>query len=141
MPTETENRLIRKATQIKELRKLSLVDIANQTGIAKPSLSRFFKGQNGLTWENMERLCHLLGIRQIELAEPPPELISEEAPPDSMEIMVAKHVAKTLAQTGWNIKRTAEYLGLSRLAIYNHIKRFKIPVPEGRNIRVPGDKK
>lgn len=140
MPTETENILIRKANQIKELRKLSLVDIANETGIAKPSLSRFFKGQNGLTWENMEKLCHLLGIRQIELSEAPPERADEDAPPDSMEIMVAKHVAKTLAHTGWNIKRTAEYLGLSRLAIYNHIKRFKIPIPDGRNIRIPQDK-
>jgi len=66
-------------------------------------------------------------------APPPPPPVDEPPIGASIDEAVRHHLAKTLAQTGWNISRTAKLLGISRNTLRSRIERFGLradaPVP------------
>jgi len=48
---------------------------------------------------------------------------------DSLEAIEKAHISAVLARTGWNIKRSAEILGIDRVTLYNKIKKFNLKKP------------
>jgi DNA-binding NtrC family response regulator len=65
-----------------------------------------------------------------------PQAITEKAGQDtkvkadtSLEVVEREHILNVLDSNGWNIKRSAEILGINRITLYNRMRRFNITRP------------
>ncbi len=58
--------------------------------------------------------------------------VAEPAPPAfaSLDTLTRQHIARVLAATGGNKKRTAEILGVDRRTLYRMLKRYSMLAPE-----------
>lgn len=52
--------------------------------------------------------------------------LPQPRPLDELKTVVEGHVSKVYTATNYNIKRTAEILGISRATLYRYLKRMGI---------------
>jgi DNA-binding NtrC family response regulator len=80
----------------------------------------------------IERAMVVCRSARIEPGDLP--LQSSEAPPivlpDSLEEMERRHIERMLAETGWNISKTAERLRIDRVTLYRKMEKYGISRPE-----------
>jgi len=60
----------------------------------------------------------------LPLGAPRPAPTGETTEPVSLAELEKRHIASVLEQTGWNITRAAEVLGIDRVTVYNKIKKY-----------------
>jgi len=102
----------------------SVADYVN----AKPSaLSRCLKNGSCLSMDKVELLCNYFGIKSIDI----PSVIKAHVfpPKDSVkkinEIVISQTL-ESLTENDWNIKKTAEALGVGRWKIYKILEKNNI---------------
>jgi transcriptional regulator with XRE-family HTH domain len=109
---------------------LMIKDVAEKNGIKPPALSQFLKNGSGLSMDNVELLCNYFGIKSIDIPEvKQPEIFPKKETKKMQEVMYL-HLVNTLGENDWNIKKTAEALGMGRWKLYKILEEHKITKPK-----------
>ncbi len=99
--------------------------VARGTGILESSISLFMRQKQALPLKSLVKICNFLDIGEIRIWG----VKAQTRQIASLDDVEREHISQALFATGNNVKKASELLGISRLTLYNKIKRY------GMNIR------
>lgn len=109
---------------------LMIKDVAQKNDIKPPALSQFLKNGTGLSMDNVELICNYFGIKTIDVPVIKPAEVFSKKDTKKMQEVVYLHLINTLSENDWNIKKTAEALGMGRWKLYKILEEHKIKKPQ-----------